>query len=647
VARRDLAVAFDDGSVEWDGLDGVPWGELKHNYGTAEDVPELLRACAGTGPDQGAIAVGNLDNLLFHQGGWVCSAATAALPFLARLACDPSVAARVDVIETISTLAHEATVVEQRFVDPGWPTALETVTPALLGLLGDGDPAVRRAAVYLAGVGGIDVDLALTALRTRLREEPEAAIRWDIVAGMGEAAAGSARAGDLSHELEAMARDAADVQVRLAAIHGLASLGKPAGGHAGLMVDAVTRADADGWQDSAWLGGNTGTLVTGTGALLLDDPAAAVAYATGVSARGGAPQRIAALTHAGALMQQWRMVPGTLLPFIGEQVAAIEAEVRYRSAYLLACAGTDAVPYADQVAALAGDDSAVGYRGEHAVGDAAIWALARMEDPRAVRELRNRLPAGRLGFATRTISFSHRAAQFTVNLPSIGAVVTRADPNAELLGPVVSLLRKAADGDPALAGMLCDSVGEWGPKAAPAVPVLLQILAGSSPDRYPGPAATLALGQIGAAAQSAAGELRRLAQEGFGAAAWALWRVTGDAGEALPLLAARVAGARRGHVLVRNLADFGPLARGSEERLREMLAGQADDWTRAEAAHALWRIAGDARTAVGVLADIVAPLADGTFLPVRLAAMRYLAVIPDPGDWTSAWYSRGRALGAG
>jgi hypothetical protein len=34
---------------------------------------------------------------------------------------------------------------------------------------------------------------------------------------------------------------------------------------------------------------------------------------------------------------------------------------------------------------------------------------------------------------------------------------------------------------------------------------------------------------------------------------------------------------------------------------------------------------------VDVLAGIVAPLADGVFLPVRLAAMRYLAVIPDPG----------------
>ena len=181
-ARHDRAVAFDDGTAA---LDAVPWGDLRHNYGTAEDVPGLLRACASTEPDQGAAAVGELENLLFHQGGWVCSAATAALPFLAMLACDTGVAARADVVETISSLAREATIVEPRFVDHGWASALRAVTPALLGLLGDGDPAVRRAVVYLAGVGGIDVDLALAALRARLRGEPETfAVSWRPWPGM-------------------------------------------------------------------------------------------------------------------------------------------------------------------------------------------------------------------------------------------------------------------------------------------------------------------------------------------------------------------------------------------------------------------------------------------------------------------------------
>jgi len=45
-------------------------------------------------------------------------------------------------------------------VDPGWTPALQAAAPALLGLLGDDDPAVRRAAIYLAGAGGIGASRA-------------------------------------------------------------------------------------------------------------------------------------------------------------------------------------------------------------------------------------------------------------------------------------------------------------------------------------------------------------------------------------------------------------------------------------------------------------------------------------------------------
>ncbi|MGH3249843.1 MAG: HEAT repeat domain-containing protein [Trebonia sp.] len=625
-------MSFDEVSA---GLDAVSWGDLRHNYGAAGDVPGLLRECANAVPDQAASAVGNLDNLLFHQGGWVCPAAAAALPFLAALASDPGLTVRVDVVEMIGALAHEATRVKQRYVDPGWSPALRAVTPALLGLLGDGDPAVRRAAVYVAGAGGIGTDLALASLRARLDEEPAATVRWDIVTAMGEAAAGSGRAEDIGRELAAVADGTADVQVRLAAVHGLAALGEPVSRHAGLMADAVTRADAGGWQESTWLGGNQGTLVTATGALLLGDRAAAVEYAVNVSTRGGALQRAAALGHAGALMQEWRAVPGTLLPFIGGKLGEAEAEVRYRAAYLLACAGRDAAPYADQVAALVGDGSPAGFRGEHVVGDAAVWALARAGDPRAVPELERRLAGGRLGFRTVSMHYGRQGLPFTVNLPSIGAVLTRADAGGELTGPAAALLRTAhAVGNASLAAMLCESIGERA-DAMLAVPALLEVLRESPADRFPGPAAAFALGRIGAAAHGAAAELRRLAREGSGPAAWALWRVTGDPAEALPVLAAGLARAPRGHALARHLADLGPLAAGTEGQLRTML-GEADHWARAEAAHALWRITGDRETAVSTLAAVVAPLANGEFLPARLAAMRYLAAIPDPGNGAAA-----------
>ena len=73
-------------------MDQVGWAALEHNYGSAADVPALLRGCADPDPGRSLDAVGDLDNLLYHQGGWICPAASAALPFLLELAADPRLA---------------------------------------------------------------------------------------------------------------------------------------------------------------------------------------------------------------------------------------------------------------------------------------------------------------------------------------------------------------------------------------------------------------------------------------------------------------------------------------------------------------------------------------------------------------------------
>lgn len=74
-------------------------GWVKHTYGSAEDVPGLLRRCGGPDPDDADDASSELLNLLFHQGGWVCSAAPAALPFVLRLAATPQVPSRCAMLE--------------------------------------------------------------------------------------------------------------------------------------------------------------------------------------------------------------------------------------------------------------------------------------------------------------------------------------------------------------------------------------------------------------------------------------------------------------------------------------------------------------------------------------------------------------------
>ena len=290
----------------WDDLGQVRWAGLEHNYGTAEDVPGLLRACAGRDAEAAAVAVDKLDNVLYHQGGWVCPAASAALPFLVRLAAGPQVRVRVPVLELIASIAELVPRVSPRRVDPGWAAALEAASPALLSLLDDADPVMRRAAAYLAGAGGLAPDLVIPALRARFLAEPDRAARWDVVISLGAAAAGSDRAGDVRDELSAIAQSGQDPQLRLAAVHGLAEAGEPVTGQVGLMTGAMADAGWTGWQQSRWLGGvHRAGIVPGTGRLLLGEPAAAAAFAEGVSKAGDARQRTAVLGHMGALLDRW------------------------------------------------------------------------------------------------------------------------------------------------------------------------------------------------------------------------------------------------------------------------------------------------------------------------------------------------------
>jgi len=76
-ARRYSALVLE-------GLDEVGWADLSHAYGSAGDVPALLRQ-AGSGGDVAGEAISELYGRLFHQGT-VCPATGAAVPFLVELA---------------------------------------------------------------------------------------------------------------------------------------------------------------------------------------------------------------------------------------------------------------------------------------------------------------------------------------------------------------------------------------------------------------------------------------------------------------------------------------------------------------------------------------------------------------------------------
>ena len=82
-------------------LHRVDWASLRHAYGDASDVPDLLRALATDGH---AAALDALYGTIFHQGSRY-EAAAYAVPFLLGLAADPGTPARADLVLLLSALA--------------------------------------------------------------------------------------------------------------------------------------------------------------------------------------------------------------------------------------------------------------------------------------------------------------------------------------------------------------------------------------------------------------------------------------------------------------------------------------------------------------------------------------------------------------
>ena len=72
------------------GLDSVPWAQLHHAYGPADDVPSLLRAVADGPAEARQQALWELWGNIYHQGT-VYEASAPAVPFLAELATSTSI----------------------------------------------------------------------------------------------------------------------------------------------------------------------------------------------------------------------------------------------------------------------------------------------------------------------------------------------------------------------------------------------------------------------------------------------------------------------------------------------------------------------------------------------------------------------------
>ncbi|GAA0209109.1 hypothetical protein GCM10009527_001350 [Actinomadura nitritigenes] len=198
------------------GLDDIDWSGLRHAYGSADDVPGLLRTLRTPDQEERQEALHTLYASIYHQGSRY-PASGPAVPFLLALAADPATPDRDDPLCLAAGMAigsDEAhlpcgvdiagwrrEVARLRASDPAeeehrldaWVAEAELAAydavrarlPLVRDLLADEDVPVRAAAAYTLGWFPEEAAASLSALRALLRTEQDPAVAANALISTG------------------------------------------------------------------------------------------------------------------------------------------------------------------------------------------------------------------------------------------------------------------------------------------------------------------------------------------------------------------------------------------------------------------------------------------------------------------------------
>lgn len=564
-----------------DGLDAHPWASFSHAYGSAEDLPDLLRALGGTDEEAAEEALSELYGSVLHQGT-VYSASAEVVPFLAGMAASGHRAA--DLLVLLGGLAESE---DEYGVAPG--TVRKAVTgrlPLLLPLLAAPEPDVRRTAAWAVSHTRATA-LALPALRARWDGESDSAARAEVLAGIARLdprAAVVAAAAALGPSQAA--------EVRMAAVFAHLDADAPWTEALHTVMLSLLPADSLGSGFDHERGEPLAAVVE---ALLnrgrRPDREAAFALVDVALHDERAAVRAEALWAADRACMRSRSAPGRLLE--GLRAAAVDETSVVAMASLLGRLGRVAAPVSDILAPLAGrnpdeDD-------DHA--DRALAALVLVAPEQAA-------PLLAAGLGRRP-----RALDAVAGFRSPAAFALPCD--AALLDAVRDRLSRPETLGGNEPWQLTHLLAAWGADAAAALPELCAALP-HHPDRAAPAIASVAAGCGPEERARAVGSLRAAAERGVLAAATALYDLEGETGPLLHCLEHEL-GSGAGDV--RNAAatagGLGPRGAALVPALREALRGSGDAPTPAldrdtAVAEALWRITGIADEAVAVLDSVFA-----------------------------------------
>ncbi|MER6129230.1 HEAT repeat domain-containing protein [Streptomyces sp. NPDC001795] len=595
------------------GIDEVDWASMEHAYGSAEDVPALLRGLASQCPQERESALDGMYGAVHHQGD-VYDSTLACIPFLFDLIGCPGLPDRGGVVELLTSIGgtdvEDNGLLDDRDAAEEGPdnyamahAAVRAGAEVFFGLASDPDPEVRRAAAQAVVRFADDAARVFTLLRQRIEDEPDDAVKTAVIEAVGLLAAlrpkSAPKAVDLLEELYGVT---AEPGLRLAALGQLAGCA-PDRLPDDLVPTVVTLlrdrsrglhpSEATERPDTNTLIGHLRrlrpadeegsrllrTLHAGLGARTADR----IALLNGQLRSPAAADRCNAVWMSAGLFREWRASYEEPVALVGEQLAADDERLRDAAISVLEDLFHLAAPAADRLAELvtARPDSWVRHpeHGAPALGRP-LRALARTGDARAIPVLAEVLARP---------AVPH----------DLGYVV-------EYLGP--EAIRLAAPLREYLGGIPLDSpdtyhraetaLGALGRVGDPAaLPEVLRLLYGA-PDDLPRrdslmEAAARVLGALGA--QDAIPVLRGLLDGACAlTAATALWSVEGDTDAVLPVLR-RELGAERTHrrrAAAEALGRIGAEARSAVPGLRAMAVSD-DVWEGTTAACALWRVEGD------------------------------------------------------
>ncbi|MFE4797299.1 hypothetical protein ACFRFL_19870 [Streptomyces sp. NPDC056708] len=198
-------------------VDAQPWAELQHAYGSAADVPDCLRALAGDDEHAASEAISELYGSILHQGS-VYEATARAVPYMAQLA---GAGYRTEDLLVLLGGIAEGGADHGDTDEAACRSAVVGQLPLILTSVDAEGSGLRRAAVWAAAMTGA-ADRVLPVLRRRRRQERDPLVRAELLGAMAHLDP----AGTAAAATEAMGTDEPG-EVRIAALLACVDAGLP------------------------------------------------------------------------------------------------------------------------------------------------------------------------------------------------------------------------------------------------------------------------------------------------------------------------------------------------------------------------------------------------------------------------------------